>query len=91
MAENLVREDLWSFDIGTLLWHKHLPTFGEARAVVGHTAHMIDGIMYVIFGHSPIYGYMNTVQECNMSKCLFINSSFKVFPNFFFFNFPTKI
>ena len=45
---------------------------GIAIKVVGHTSHVVhttDGdIMFVIFGHSPIYGYMNTVQKYNISE-----------------------
>ncbi|XP_021361114.1 attractin-like isoform X3 [Mizuhopecten yessoensis] len=37
-------------------------------AVAGHTAHVINGIMYIIFGHSPIYGYKNRVQEYHLAN-----------------------
>ena len=41
-------------------------------AVSGHTSHLIGNIMYVIFGHSPIYGYKNRVQEYHIGpgKCI---------------------
>lgn len=42
----------------------------EVISVVGHTAHIYNNTMFVIFGHSPDYGYMNTVQECNLCKFL---------------------
>ena len=28
----------------------------------GHTAHVVNRTMYVVFGYSPAYGYMNQVQ-----------------------------
>ena len=30
---------------------------------MGHTAHVVSNRMIVIFGHSPKYGYLDTVQE----------------------------
>ena len=66
MVSNSVTSELWAYSIKKNEW-SHSKN-DRAVAVVGHTAHLIDGIMYVIFGHSPIYGYMNTVQECNMCK-----------------------
>ena len=30
---------------------------------MGHTAHVVANRMIVIFGHSPKYGYLDTVQE----------------------------
>ncbi|XP_014675369.1 PREDICTED: attractin-like protein 1 [Priapulus caudatus] len=30
---------------------------------MGHTANVVDDRMVVIFGHNPVYGYVNTVQE----------------------------
>ena len=68
MVNNLVTDELWSYDITDSVWETHVPTSGVALSAVGHTAHIIDGIMYVIFGHSPVFGYLNTVQECNMCK-----------------------
>ena len=36
---------------------------GTPLAAVGHSAHCIDNSMFVIFGHNPVYGYLNTVQR----------------------------
>ncbi|XP_064603271.1 LOW QUALITY PROTEIN: attractin-like protein 1 [Liolophura sinensis] len=36
--------------------------------VTGHTAHVVDDIMVVIFGHSPTYGYMHNVQEYSFAS-----------------------
>jgi len=35
---------------------------------MGHTANVIASRMIVIFGHSPKYGYLNTVQEYHFGK-----------------------
>nr|XP_006825957.1 PREDICTED: attractin-like [Saccoglossus kowalevskii] len=53
---------LWSFNITTETWH-HIETGGHRYAVDGHTAHMVNGVMIIIFGYSPELGYTNIVQE----------------------------
>lgn len=64
-----ITNELWRFDINSHEWTLNAgKPNNTGKAVVGHTAHVIDGIMYVIFGHSPVYGYMNTVQEYNICK-----------------------
>ena len=35
-------------------------------AVAGHTAHVIDAKMYVIFGFNPERGFVNSVQEIDL-------------------------
>lgn len=35
---------------------------------MGHTATVVNDKMIVIFGHSPIYGYLNTVQEYDFTS-----------------------
>jgi len=35
-------------------------------ACVGHTAHLINGSLYIIFGYNPVYGYLSTVQLFNI-------------------------
>ena len=67
-----ITDELWRLDLNKESWHlvnvKTTSPAHEVMAVVGHTAHVIDGIMYVVFGHSPVFGYMNTVQEYNICK-----------------------
>ena len=45
---------------------------------VGHASVVVQkgtkNIMLVIFGHSSIYGYLNTVQEYNLGKLLILSS-----------------
>ncbi|XP_053204126.1 attractin-like protein 1 [Panonychus citri] len=36
--------------------------------VMGHTANVIGDRMIIIFGHNPIYGYLNTVQEYDFKR-----------------------
>ena len=67
----VILDELWKFEIMTNSWSRvevNAADQDNMIAVVGHTAHIIGGIMYVIFGHSPDYGYMNTVQEYNLSE-----------------------
>ena len=77
LKHNVITNELWEFDTRQHMWQLRHPVVAprsseeqqnEVIGVVGHTAHVIDDTMYAIFGHSPIYGYMNTVQECLLSK-----------------------
>ncbi|XP_071089503.1 attractin-like protein 1 [Haliotis cracherodii] len=49
----------WMYDITAKSWTNL--TASEYR-VSGHTAHLHDGKIHVIFGYSPLYGYLNKVQ-----------------------------
>jgi len=71
----IVTDELWEFNVVTNHWTRiNLQVIKRDHpesmyfATSGHTAHVIDGVMYVIFGHSAIYGYLNTVQECNLGE-----------------------
>ena len=75
LVGNNITDELWQYDITENNWAMVKTASGVGSstmvpplAVVGHTSHVIGEVMYVIFGHSPIYGYMNTVQEFNMCK-----------------------
>ena len=75
LVDNEITDELWLFNISAREWIpiglelvKHSHPLSTYLRVVGHTAHIIGDIMYVIFGHSPVYGYLNTVQECDLSK-----------------------
>lgn len=37
-------------------------------AVVGHSANIIDGYMYVFLGYNPLYGYLNFAQKLNLAN-----------------------
>ena len=70
-----ITDEMWIYNLSSNSWisisSELVSSYHPGNtfyAVVGHTAHLIDGIMYVVFGHSALYGYMNTVQECNMCK-----------------------
>ncbi|XP_022664548.1 attractin-like isoform X3 [Varroa destructor] len=71
---NNVTNALWRFDPARLEWaqvsHKearvdcHLPTpLCPPVPAVGHAAVMVNQSMLVFFGHHPILGYLNMVQE----------------------------
>ena len=75
-----ITDEFWQFNMTSKEWLQvDLPFIqsehsdSQWHAVAGHTAHVIDGTMYVIFGRSPVYGYMNLVQECDLSKYLECN------------------
>lgn len=67
-----VTNELYLFNTTSLIWtHLDLTSVYVAEdypwnlpvVVTGHTAHVVDDTMVVIFGHSPTYGYMHNVQE----------------------------
>ncbi|XP_070539699.1 attractin-like protein 1 isoform X2 [Ptychodera flava] len=55
--------ELWFFNITTESWEESKDNAGVRVAVDGHTAHLVDEKMIVLFGYSPMYGYSNIVQE----------------------------
>ncbi|CAH1784738.1 unnamed protein product, partial [Owenia fusiformis] len=66
---NTISNELWKYTINENTWELLNPKMNSSiplYAVVGHTAHIIGDVMYVIFGHSPTYGYLNTVLEFNL-------------------------
>ena len=42
---------------------------GAKIACAGHSAHIVDGVMYVLFGHNPVYGFLGVVQTYSLSEC----------------------
>ena len=75
MRSGHVSRELWALDLNTLIWERVETSQGQCMASevaklcgpinsMGHTAHVVVNRMIVIFGHSPKYGYLDTVQEC---------------------------
>ncbi|XP_020278926.1 attractin-like protein 1 isoform X2 [Pseudomyrmex gracilis] len=74
-----VTNEIWAFDISTKVWENvtvhddcHNKTICGPLKVAGHTATLVQTKnkkekMVVIFGYSPQYGYLNTVQEYSLS------------------------
>ena len=70
MRSGNVSHELWSFNLSTRAWGKETVTkgrclgelCGELRCA-GHTATLVENRMMIIFGHSPKYGFLDTVQE----------------------------
>lgn len=56
-----VESRLWIYNITNNTWSFH--DYDETEAVAGHSAVVVGDVMHVIFGHSPVYGYLNSVQE----------------------------
>lgn len=81
MDNGNITNELWIFNIPTLSWTRKTPTVlahGQQYDLEGHSAHIIemdsgDVIMIIIFGYSALYGYINSVQEYNISKSFVCN------------------
>lgn len=56
-----VTNELWRYTFDTNTWT--LLSSDNAIPSLGHTAAKVEGEMIIIFGHSPIYGYLNYVQH----------------------------
>lgn len=73
-----VTDELWVFNVPSRTWQRRSPFVGsptqaQVYAVEGHTAHCVqlssgETIMLVIFGYSPIYSYVSSIQEYNLSE-----------------------
>ena len=75
MRSGHTSKELWALDMNTKLWERvetvkgrcMWSSFGPSLCgpihSMGHTATVQSNRMIVIFGHSPKYGYLNTVQE----------------------------
>ncbi|XP_062330450.1 attractin-like protein 1 isoform X2 [Osmerus eperlanus] len=68
-----VTEELWVFHTSSRTWSQVRPAPGHAQvhAVEGHSAHvsLLEGgeaVMVVLFGYSPVYSYISSVQEYNI-------------------------
>jgi len=76
VAEGVIVNELWRFDVASTTWSLVSPATDTDRgmplAAVGHSAHSIDDSMFVIFGHHPVYGYLNTVQRYDFGTMVFI-------------------
>ncbi|GAB1604315.1 attractin-like protein 1 isoform X2 [Argonauta hians] len=62
---NNISNEFWMYDLTLRVWTLLQNSSWEKSqlAVSGHTAHVVDGVMHVFFGHSPIYGYLHCIQE----------------------------
>uniref|UniRef100_A0A673B1B3 Attractin like 1 n=1 Tax=Sphaeramia orbicularis TaxID=375764 RepID=A0A673B1B3_9TELE len=66
-----VTDELWVFNIPRRTWSLQKPAPPPPYALEGHTAHvveLVDGepVLLIFFGYSPIYSYINKVQEYNI-------------------------
>lgn len=67
---NNISNELWMFHIGLRTWTFVRDSTGEDRqlAVSGHASHVVNGVMHVLFGHSPVYGFLPFVQEFHFNN-----------------------
>ncbi|XP_011147509.1 attractin-like protein 1 isoform X1 [Harpegnathos saltator] len=75
VQNSTVTNEIWAFDVSAKVWENvtvhdncHNKTICGPLKVAGHTATLVQNHgkkekMVVIFGYSPQYGYLNTVQE----------------------------
>ncbi|KAM7385225.1 hypothetical protein PAMP_001319 [Pampus punctatissimus] len=66
-----VTDEMWVFNIPRRTWSPRKPAPPPPYTLEGHTAHVVelaDGepVMLIFFGYSPIYSYINKVQEYNI-------------------------
>lgn len=61
--KNTATDEFWRFNFTSHLW-SHVAIVGATKpfVVVGHTAQVVGDRMFIFFGHSPVYGFLNTVQ-----------------------------
>ncbi|XP_025093871.1 attractin-like isoform X2 [Pomacea canaliculata] len=62
VRDGLVKDELWVYDIAGGSWNQ---TSVSGFPVSGHTAHVYNDTMLVFFGYSPLFGYVNRVQQYN--------------------------
>lgn len=75
-----VMDEMWVFNVPTRSWSPRKPTPPPPYALEGHTAHVVqlvsgDPVMLTFFGYSPVYSYINKVQEYNIRKSVRSDSS----------------
>lgn len=68
-----VTDELWVFNIPRRSWSLRKPSPPPPYALEGHTAHVVEMAggqvaMLTIFGYSPVYSYINKVQEYDLSE-----------------------
>ena len=63
-----IESRMWVFNITSSSWSYH--DYNNTFALAGHSAIILDDVMYIIFGHSPLYGYLNRIHEVNLGKCI---------------------
>ena len=79
MRSGHTSKELWALDLDLLSWDRVDTETGQCMVNVdrklcgpihsmGHTANVVAKRMIIIFGHSPKYGYLDTVQEYHFGK-----------------------
>ncbi|GAB6024044.1 hypothetical protein CHUAL_008765 [Chamberlinius hualienensis] len=66
-----VTNELWRYNYEDNTWLRQ-PS-DDAIACTGHTANIVENEMIIIFGHSSVYSYLNTVQHYD-----FVDNKWKI-------------
>lgn len=74
-----VTDELWVFNVPRRSWSLRRPSPAPPYALEGHTAHVVqlaggEEVMLIFFGYSPVYSYINKVQEYDLSESTVIGS-----------------
>lgn len=78
-VKNTATDEFWEFNFTSSRWSP-VAAVGTTKpfATVGHTAQVVGSFMFVFFGHSPTYGFLNTVQCFSFGESIFSRNSTKV-------------
>jgi N-acetylneuraminic acid mutarotase len=72
IRQNEITNDFWEFDLDTQIWTQLAVHNGSAlafpMATAGHTAHIVNNEMHVLFGYNPFEGYLYTPQIFSFGK-----------------------
>lgn len=78
-VDNTATDEFWQFNLTASDWSK-VRAVGTTKpfATVGHTAQVVGSLMFVFFGHSPTYGFLNTVQCFSFGESIFSRNCTKL-------------
>jgi len=74
VVDGVVSSELWQYNTTMNKWKQlSMITKGISPfAVAGHTSHCVNlagtSVLFVIFGHNPVLGYVNSVQRYDIGK-----------------------
>ena len=71
-----IKADLWTFNVAAGNWTQLVPS---PRDLSGHTAHVVNNKMVVIFGYSSLYSYSNKILEYNFGKWFFFFLDYRLY------------
>ena len=69
LEDGEVSDELWVSNAPYERW-RSVPSADGSKmvGVSGHSIHVVDGTLFVFFGHSPTLGYINFIQRFNLGR-----------------------